>query len=314
MKQPNPFLYSDDNKRYLTWNYYLKHRYQQKVYKVPLNAGFTCPNRDGSAGYGGCTFCSSSGSGDYAGNVQDDLLIQFEQGKQMMERKWPGGLAIAYFQAFTNTYAPLAVLKQLYEPFRYRDDIVAIAIATRCDCLSEEIINYLASYHQDKEVWIELGLQSMHDETAMLINRGHSFANFQFAVKRLRDYGLPVVTHLMNSLPGETPDMMVESAKAIAALDIQAVKIHMLHVMKQTAMGKTYERKPFPLMSKEAYIETVVSQLEVLPPAMIIQRLTGDAPADLLLAPEWTRNKTIVLNDIDKEMVRRNTWQGRLWQ
>lgn len=314
MKQINPFPYSDDNKRYLTWNYYLKQRYQQKVYKVPLNAGFTCPNRDGAAGYGGCTFCSSLGSGDYAGNVKDDLLLQFEQGKQMMERKWPNGLAIAYFQAFTNTYGSLDTLKQIYEPFRYRSDIVAVAIATRSDCLDDDVIEYLSQFNQDKEVWIELGLQSIHDETAAIINRGHTFENFKSAVARLRKYKLLVVTHLMNSLPAETPNMMVESAKAIAALDIQAVKIHMLHVMKQTAMGNSYERKPFPLMSKEAYIETVVSQLEVLPPTMIIQRLTGDSPGDLLLAPEWTRKKTIVLNDIDKEMIRRNTWQGRLWK
>lgn len=311
MKRNNPFVYSDDNKRYHTWNYYLKQRYQNKVYKVPLNAGFTCPNRDGKAGVGGCTFCSSLGSGDFAGNVKDDLMTQFVSGKQMMERKWPNGLAIAYFQAYTNTYASLDFLRQIYEPFRHRDDIVALAIATRSDCLSDEIIAYLADYNKDKELWLELGLQSIHDKTADIINRGHTFESFVSAVQKLRHNNINVVAHLMNSLPHETADMMIQSAAALGKMDIQAIKIHMLHIMKHTTMGRQYEKQPFPLQSKEEYIETVVSQLEVIPGNVIIQRLTGDAPEDSLIAPIWTKKKTIVLNDIDKKMVERNTWQGR---
>ena len=314
MKQRNPFPYSDDNKRYLTWNYYLKQRYHKKVYKVPLNAGFTCPNRDGNAGTGGCTFCSSLGSGDYAGDVRDDLYKQFHEGKQMMERKWPNGLAIAYFQAFSNTYAPLQQLKEIYEPFRHNDEIISVAIATRSDCLTVEIMDYLAEYNKDKELWIELGLQSIHNQTADVINRGHSFENFKEAVDELRKRNINVVVHLMNSLPNETKEMMIESARVVGQLDIQAIKIHMLHVTKQTIMGYQYSKQPFPLQSKEEYIDTIASQLEVLPPTVIIQRLTGDAPKDALIAPLWTLKKTIVLNDIDKKMVERNTYQGKLYQ
>lgn len=306
----NPFPYSDDNKRYHTWNYYLKHRFNDKVFKVALNAGFTCPNRDGKCGVGGCTFCSALGSGDCAGDMHEDCMIQFEKGIKIMQRKWPNGKAMAYFQAYTNTYAPLASLKKLFDPFADREDVTAIAIATRADCLSDETIAYLQSLTAKKEIWIELGLQSIHNETALRINRGHTFECFKEAIDKLAETDLKICVHLMNSLPYETKEMMIESARVVGQMPIHAIKIHMLHLLKNTKMGNDYLKEPFHLLTKEEYIDIVVSQLKVLPENIVIQRLTGDGVLEDLIAPEWTIKKVIVLNDIDKEMVRQNVWQG----
>lgn len=314
MPYNNPFKYSDDNKRYHTWNYYLKHHYQQKVFKVPLNANFSCPNRDGTCGYGGCTFCGSLGSGEFAGNIQDDLAKQFQKQQQMMLKKWPNGGSIAYFQAYTNTYAPLDQLKKTFQPFVDRDDVLALSIATRADCLEDDKIAYLQSLCAIKDVWVELGLQSIHDETARLCNRGHNYAQFLDCIKRLSHTDIKIAVHLINSLPNEDAKMMLESAKAIAHLPIHAVKIHMLHIMQGTKMGQLYQKQPFPLLSQEAYIDIVIRQLELLPPNMIVQRLTGDGVKELLLAPTWTIKKVDVLNHIDMEMKKRNTWQGRLYE
>lgn len=311
MKQKtNPFLYSDDNKRYHTWNYYLKHHFNAKVFKVALNADFSCPNRDGKCGIGGCTFCSSLGSGDTAGDIHDDLMTQFEKGIKLMRRKWPMGEAMAYFQAYTNTYAPLPILKQTFDPFIKREDVKAIAIATRADCLDDEIIEYLQTLTNEKEIWIELGLQSIHNQTAAAINRGHTYETFLDTIQRLSKTDLKICVHLMNSLPNETSEMMIESARAIGQLPIHAVKIHMLHLLKNTRLGNEYLHSPFPMLSREEYIDTVVKQLMVLPKEIIIQRLTGDGVIEDLIAPLWTIRKVTILNDIDKEMVRRNAWQG----
>ena len=314
MSYNNPFPYSDDNKRYQTWNYYLKHKYHQKVFKVPLNVNFSCPNRDGTCGVGGCTFCGSLGSGEFAGTIGDSLEKQFEDGKQMMLHKWPNGGCIAYFQAYTNTYADLDTLKQTFEPFVKRDDILGISIATRADCLEDEKIEYLQSLCKDKEIWIELGLQSIHDESAKRCNRGHTYAQFLDCIKRLEHTDLKIAVHLINSLPYETQDDMIESAKALATLPIHAIKIHMLHIMEDTVMAHQYQEQPFPVQSEEEYIDTVIKQLEVLPPTMIIQRLTGDGVREKLITPTWTLKKVCVLNDIDKEMKRRDTWQGKYYQ
>ena len=313
MAYNNPFPYSDDNKRYHTWNYYLKHRYHQKVFKVPLNANFSCPNRDGTCGQGGCTFCGSLGSGEYAGNLQDDLMKQFMDRQQMMLRKWPNGGSIAYFQAYTNTYAPLHELKHCFQPFMERKDVLALSIATRADCLEDDKLAYLHSLCKEKDIWIELGLQSIYDQTAQHCNRGHTYAQFLDCLQRLAKSDIKVAVHLINSLPYETTDMMLESAKALATLPIHALKLHMLHIMQDTQMATEYENQPFPLLSLEDYVDIVIRQLEVLPPEMIIQRLTGDGVKELLIAPTWTLHKVNVLNTIDKEMKRRNTWQGRLY-
>ena len=307
----NPFPYSNTNKRYYTWDYYLKTTYGQKVFKVPLDAHFTCPNRDGTKGYGGCTFCSERGSGDFTA-IEDSLEKEFSKGLEMMRRKWPNGLAMAYFQAYSNTYGSVEHLKEIYEPFVSKKDIVAIAIATRSDCINEDIANYLASINERKDLWVELGLQTIHERSD--INRHETLEEFETALQLLRDRNINVSVHIMNSLPYESMEDMMETAKYVASKDIQAVKIHMLHLLEHTIMGINYKKEPFPLLEREDYINLIVKQLEVLPPTMIIQRLTGDAPKDLLIAPNWTLNKTTILNDIDKLMVKNNTWQGKLYK
>ena len=314
MSYNNPFPYSDDNKRYHTWNYYLKHRFQQKVFKVALNANFSCPNRDGTCGVGGCTFCGSMGSGEYAGNIHEDLQLQFAHGTKRMHEKWPQGLAMPYFQAYSNTYAPLDVLKQTFDPFIAMEKVPAISIATRADCLDPENVAYLDSLCDHKEVWLELGLQSIHDETARHIHRGHDTACFLNALALLRNTRLKLCVHIINALPYETKDRMLETASAIANMPVQAIKIHMLHIMKGTQLANEYTTSPFPLLSRDAYVDIVIRQLELLPPHMIIQRLTGDGVKEQLIAPLWTLKKVVVLNEIDKEMKRRDTWQGKYYQ
>ena len=306
----NPFPYSLDNKRYHTYNYFLKTKYHQKIAKVPLNADFTCPNRDGTVGVGGCTFCSAKGSGDFAGDVSETLNEQFKQGVRIMTRKWPDARFIAYFQAFTNTYAPVAQLMERFEPFATMEEVVGIAIATRADCINEDIAAYLADLNTRTDVYVELGLQTIHDETARQINRGHDYQTFKNAVALLRRYHLEVCVHIINGLPGETYEMMLETAKAVGQLDIQAIKIHSLYIIEGTVLAAQYHHHPFPVMSREDYIDLVVDQLRYLPPHVVIERLTGDAVADDLIAPLWSRNKTTILNDIDKLMVKRNVVQG----
>lgn len=307
----NPFIYSDDNKRYHTWNYYLKHKFHQKVFKVTLDAHFTCPNRDGLKAVGGCTYCSSRGSGDFT-YLASDLNTQFEEGLKVMRKKWPNGLAIAYFQAYSNTYGTIDTLKRIYEPFIQRKDVVALSIATRSDCINEEIADYLKSLNDRKETWVELGLQTIHFKSDL--NRHETLADFENALELLRNRNIPVSVHIMNSLPFESQKDMLETAKYIATKDIQALKIHMLHILENTKMGEEFKNNPFPLLSREEYIETIVNQLEILPPNIIIQRLTGDGPKDLLIAPMWTRNKKTIFNDIDKLMVARDTYQGKYFK
>ena len=306
----NPFPFSDDNKRYHTWNYYLKHKIGNKTAKVPLDAGFSCPNRDGTKGFGGCTYCSAKGSGDSI-VARGNLMEQYEQGLSVMQRKWPDCQGIAYFQAFTNTYGPMEKLKQCFSPFIQREDVCAIAIATRADCLEDEKIAYLCELAKEKEVWVELGLQTIHDQTAALINRGHDFSEFRSCVERLASTPLHVCVHLINSLPMETKSQMIESARIVGSLPIEAVKIHMLHLVKGTQLAKQYEENPFPLLTMEEYVVVVISHLELLQPEFIIQRLTGDGFLSDLLAPFWTTHKVQVLNEIDKAMAKRNTWQGK---
>ncbi len=228
-----------------------------------------------------------------------------------MLRKWPTGKPLAYFQAYTNTYASLSTLKEVFTPFMEKEDNLGIAIATRADCLEDDKIAYLDSLCDHKEIWIELGLQSIHDKTAQLCNRGHDYATFLDCIGRLKHTRLKVCVHLINSLPYETQEMMIESAKAIAALPIHAVKLHMLHICKGTKLALDYTKEPFALQSREEYIDTIIKQLEVFPSNIVIQRLTGDGVAEDLIAPLWTLNKTTILNDIDKEMVKRDTYQSK---
>lgn len=310
----NQFKYSLDNKRYHTYNYYLKNKYQQKIAKVALNADFTCPNRDGTKGYGGCIFCSSSGSGDYAGNVQDNLELQFQTISKIMQRKWPNCGYIAYFQANTNTYGPLEKIQKMLEPFLEKEDVKGIALATRPDCLNEEIVKYLAKVNETKDVYLELGLQTIHEQTSNLINRGHTFQEFIDGLNLCRQYNLEVCVHIINGLPFETRDMMIETAKVLGKLNIQAIKIHMLFVVKNTKLHKMYENNEFRMLSRQEYIDIVVEQLRYLNPEIVIERLTGDGKIDDLIAPLWSIKKVTILNDIDKQMKENNYYQGDLYQ
>ena len=310
----NQFKYSLDNKRYHTYNYYLKNKYHQKVAKVALNADFTCPNRDGTKGYGGCIFCSSSGSGDYAGNVHDHLEKQFQTISQIMKRKWPECAYIAYFQANTNTYGPLDKIKKMIQPFLEKEDVKGIALATRPDCLSEEIVCYLSEVNQTKDVYIELGLQTIHDETSKLINRGHTYQEFLDGLALCRQYNLEVCVHIINGLPFETKEMMIETAKTLGQLDIQALKIHMLFVVKNTKLQQMYENHEFEMLTRQEYIDIVVEQLRYINPEIILERLTGDGKIDDLIAPMWSIKKVTILNDIDKQMKERDIYQGDLYK
>ncbi len=310
----NQFKYSLDNKRYHTYNYYLKNKYHQKVAKVALNADFTCPNRDGSKGYGGCIFCSSSGSGDYAGNVHDHLEKQFQTISQIMKRKWPECAYIAYFQANTNTYGPLDKIKNMIQPFLEKEDIKGIALATRPDCLSEEIVCYLSEVNQTKDVYIELGLQTIHDETSKLINRGHTYQEFLDGLALCRQYNLEVCVHIINGLPFETKEMMIETAKTLGQLDIQALKIHMLFIVKNTKLQQMYENHEFEMLTRQEYIDIVVEQLRYINPEIVLERLTGDGKIDDLIAPMWSIKKVTILNDIDKQMKERDIYQGDLYK
>ena len=306
----NLFKYSDDNKRYHTFNYYLKNKYQSKVAKVSLNAGFTCPNRDGTKGTGSCSFCSSTGSGDFAGNIQDSLEIQFSNVSLLLQNKWPNCKYIAYFQANTNTYGPLKKIKACIEPFINKKNVVAISIATRPDCLETDVLNYLAEVNNRCDLWVELGLQTIHDQTGELINRGHNYQDFLDGLNKLRKLKINVCVHIINGLPGETYEMMLETAKAVGQLDIQALKIHMLYVIEKTKLHQLYLQQPFKILSRDEYIDLVVKQLSYIPENIVIERLTGDGNISDLVAPLWSIRKVTILNDIDKLMVAKDYYQG----
>ena len=306
----NLFKYSDDIKRYHTWNYYLRHKFGCKVFKVALNAGFTCPNIDGTKGVGGCTYCSSSGSGDFAGNPGDTILEQLEEIKARMHQKWKEAKYIAYFQAHTNTYADVDTLKRCFEPVLEQENVVGLSIATRADALEEDVLLYLSELNKRTFLIVELGLQSIFDETGERINRCHTYAEFLDGYRRLKELGIKVCVHLIDGLPGETKEMMCESAKAVAKLKPDFVKLHLLHILKDTVMASEFERGEIIPLTLSEYVDIIVSQLEYFPKQTVIQRITGDGGRDSLIAPLWSLKKFVVLNEIDKEMVRRNTYQG----
>lgn len=306
----NPFPYSDDNKRYHTWNYHLRHKFCSKIFKVPLNAGFTCPNIDGRKGFGGCSYCSSSGSGDFAGNPAEPLRTQFETVRVRMHQKWPDASYMIYFQAHTNTYAPLPVLRQCFEETLAFPDVVGISIATRADCITPETADYLQELGRRTYLIVELGLQTIHEESARRINRCHTYPEFLSGYQLLQERGIPVCVHLINGLPDETHGMMLESAKAIANLRPHSVKLHLLHILKDTKIAEEYASGMFPLLSLEEYVQIVCDQLEYFPQDVVIQRVTGDGDKDELVGPMWSLKKFVVMNEIDKELLRRNSFQG----
>lgn len=305
------FKYSLDNKRYHTLNYFFKNKFNSKVYKVSLNGGFTCPNIDGTKGYGGCIYCSKSGSGEHGGDPSKDLITQFNSVKEVIDKKWPNSKYIAYFQARTNTYAPLSVLKEKYETVLKIDNVVGLFIATRCDAITDDTLDYLEELSKGTFLTIELGLQTIHEKTSKLINRGHTLKEFDDMVKKLRERKINVVVHIINGLPYETKEMMLDTVRHLNTLDIQGIKIHMLNIVKDTPLEKLYEKERFHLLTKEEYIDIVISQLEILPPEIVVHRVTSDPDIETLIEPKWLVKKFCVLNDIDKEMVKRDTYQGK---
>jgi len=309
----NPYPLTEDNKRYQTWNYYTKTHYGTRLYKVPIDAGFTCPNRDGKVSFGGCVFCGG-GSNSFPDISGKDLYAQYQERRKVFTNKWPEGKPLAYFQSYTNTYAPLDYLKKIYEPFIEDPEIVGLVIATRSDCLPDDIIDYLAGLTEKKEIWLELGLQSIHDKSLMEMNRGHDFASFAECIDRIKDRGFKISVHIINGWPSETREMMIDTAKAVGKMPIDAVKIHMLHVLKDTVLADRYIREPFHLLSKEEYTEICAEQLTYLRPDMVIERITGDGLPDQLIEPMWTVKKISVINDIDKIMVRNDWWQGKYYE
>ena len=306
----NKFKYSNTNKRYHTLDYYYKNRFNEKVCKVSLNAGFSCPNIDGTIGTGGCIYCSKTGSGEFAGNKKDEIEKQFIDIKNMMNKKWPNTKYIGYFQARTNTYAPVEKLKEIYEKVLNIDNVIGLNIATRPDSISDECLEYLDELNKKTYLTIELGLQTTNEKTTKLINRCHTLECFENMVKKLRQRNIDVVVHIINGLPYETKEDMLNTVKYLNKLDIQGIKIHMLSVVKDTPLEKMYEKEHFKILSKEEYIDIVINQLELLRPEIVIHRITGDPKIDELIEPKWLTKKFCVLNDIDKEMVKRDTYQG----
>lgn len=304
------FKYSLDNKRYHTLNYFYKKKFGIKVFKVSLNGGFSCPNLDGKVGYGGCIYCSKSGSGEFGGDKNKSLTEQFMEMKRVVNKKNIPCKYIGYFQARTNTYDTVENLKKRYEEVLKIDSVIGLNIATRCDAISDECLDYLSSLNKKTFLTIELGLQTIHKETSKLINRCHTLEQFEEMVKKLRERGINVVVHIINGLPYESEDKMIETAKYLNKLDIQGIKIHMLHIIKDTEMDKLYKKTNFHILSKEEYIDIVIKQLEVLREEIVINRITSDPDKDLLVEPIWLTKKCQLLNDIDKEMKKRNTYQG----
>lgn len=307
----NPFPYSDSNKRYLTQSYYLKRRFGKKVMKISLNCGFTCPNIDGSKGHGGCSFCLS-GSGEFGGGRGRPVAEQFIEVKTRMNRKWSDGLYIPYFQANSNTYAPVTRLRELFEEALRQENVVGLAVSTRPDCIGDDVLELLSEFAERTYLTVELGLQTVHDKTAERLNRCHGYEDFLRCVTRLHGCGINVCAHIINGLPGEDFGMMLETAKTLARLPIHEVKIHLLHILRGTRLAEEYLRGEFSLPTLEEYVRIVCAQLEVLPPEVIIGRVTGDGGRDVLIAPLWSLKKFVVMNEIDKLLAGENRWQGRL--
>lgn len=298
------------DKHYHTWNYHLREEFGHKVLKLPIDAGFSCPNRDGTISKIGCIYCSEEGSGDFTPSSKLSIEDQYLKSKDMMSKKWPNGKYIIYFQAFSNTYAPIEKLKKIYYQALELEDVVGVAIATRPDCLSTETIQLLSEINKITYLWVELGLQTIHDHTARLINRGHSFQSFLGSLDLLQAANIRTCAHVIYGLPHESKEEMLETSHTLAKLPLQGIKLHSLYIQRNTILANYYDKHKFPLISLEEYVDIVVDTIELLPEDFIIHRLTGDAPRDQLIAPSWSLKKWEVLNAIDKEFKRRNTKQG----
>ena len=305
------FEYNITKKHYHTLDYYLKTKYNKKVFKVPLNASFTCPNRDGKKGYGGCAFCSSVGSGDFAGNPKDDLMIQFETIKANIEKKWPDSLNIVYFQAFSNTYGSIEKLKETFEPFINKENVIGMSIATRCDCINEEVVNYLKTLKKHfKEFWVELGLQSANKKTMKLLNLGYTYKEFKNAVNLLAKADIDVIVHIIDGLPFENKQDQINTILKINKLKFKGLKIHVLNVIENTKIAKMYLNNEFEVISEDEFIDTSISQLLHLKDDVIIHRIGADSKVEDLIAPTWVSKKMSLIDKIDVLMDQNDLYQG----
>ena len=305
------FKYTLDNKRYHTLNYHLKNKYNQKIVKISLNGGFTCPNIDGTKGYGGCIYCSKTGSGEFGGNKNKTIKEQFNEVKKQIDKKWPNSKYIAYFQARTNTYAPLEVLKEKYEEALSIQNVIGLAISTRPDAIKDDVLDYLEQLNKQTNLTIELGLQTIHEKTSKLINRCHTLEEFETMVKKLQERNIEVVVHIIDGLPYETKEMMIETVKYLNNLKIDGIKIHMLNIIKDTPLEKLYKQEKFHILTKEEYIDIVTTQLQYLNPEIVVHRITSDPDPKELITPTWLIKKCNLLNDIDKYMKNNNIYQGQ---
>jgi len=312
-RENNPYRFSDTNKRYYTYDYYLRRTFGQKVAKIPLDAGFTCPNIDGRCGVGGCIYCSGRGSGDFAESALLPIEEQYRIARERLSSKWDTGACIPYFQAHTNTYAPTEVLRPLFERALALEGAVGMNVATRADCLPPDTCELLAKLAEKTVLTVELGLQSALDRTAEIIHRGHSFAAFCEGLSRLRAASdkIGICIHIIFGLPGEVPEDMMRTVEAVARLHPDQVKIHLLHVLRGTEMERMYRSGDYRPLEKEEYVSLVADAIERLPADTVIARLTGDGMADSLIAPDWSRKKVSVINDVDKLLFARNSWQGK---
>lgn len=308
-----------NGKPYHSLDYEMKRRFGTKVYKIALEGGMTCPNRDGTIGTGGCIFCSAGGSGDFAVPLQgaadmtaESVHRQIDLAISRISRKMGSspGAYIAYFQSYTNTYAPVSYLRQLFTAAILHPEIRVLSIATRPDCLLEEVLDLLEELNQIKPVWIELGLQTIHPDTARLIRRGYELDCFTDAKNRLRRRGLEVIVHVILGLPGENRTQMLETISWLGSNDIQGIKLQLLHILKGTDLALLYEQTPFPVMSMEEYLDLVIDCVSLLPPEIVIHRITGDGPKNLLIAPLWSANKRLVLNTLTRRFQERGITQG----
>ncbi len=297
---------------YRSLNDYLRETFGEKIYKLALDGGMSCPNRDGTAGTGGCSFCSLGGSGDFAEPLHASVTEQIEAAKQRVKGKMKGGRYIAYFQSYTNTYAPVDYLEALFTEAVSHPDIAALSVATRPDCLPDETVALLGRLNTVKPVWVELGLQTIHEDTAAAVGRGYPLSCFTDAVRRLKAAGLAVVVHVILGLPGEDRERMLETVKFLAGFmpRIDGIKLQLLHVLKGTRLAGLYEEKPFPVMSRGEYIELLICCIRLLPPDIVIHRLSGDGPKHLLIAPLWTRDKKAFLGAFQKALRESGAFQG----
>ena len=300
-------------KPYHSLDYEMKQRFGEKVYRLSLNGGMTCPNRDGTVGTGGCIFCSAGGSGDFAAPAILPIPEQLRMQKELIAKKRPVHKYIAYFQAYTNTYAPVAYLERIFLEAISDPEVVVLSIATRPDCLGDEVLALLYRLNQIKPVWVELGLQTIHEESARFIRRGYPLSCFDTAVARLRAIGIEVIVHVILGLPGEDHDAMLQTCDYLNTCDIQGIKLQLLHILEHTDLATYYREVGFKVMTKDAYIALLIDCMEHLSPEIVIHRLTGDGPGALLIAPLWSQSKRAVLNGLHAELKRRDTWQGRLF-